>query len=111
MSASMRPTRCPSRESAIARLTATVVLPTPPLPEPTATIFETPGSATGAGMLGAWAMRILLYKDRSFQMCCVHAAKQFENGPKQILQEEVEHHLIAALPLSRRPQGRRPQVR
>jgi len=30
----------------MARLTATVVLPTPPLPEPTATIFETPGKAT-----------------------------------------------------------------
>src|SRR5580698_3732121 len=50
MSASIRPTRWPSLESATARLTATVVLPTPPLPEPTATILETPGSATGAGM-------------------------------------------------------------
>jgi hypothetical protein len=27
-----------------------VVLPTPPLPEPIATIFETPGNATGEGM-------------------------------------------------------------
>src|SRR5271166_5212025 len=56
MSASMRPTRWPRRERAMARLTATVVLPTPPLPEPTATIFETPGSATGAGIFGAWAI-------------------------------------------------------
>ena len=36
----------------MARLTATVVLPTPPLPEPMATIFETPGKATGEGMAG-----------------------------------------------------------
>jgi hypothetical protein len=34
----------------MAKLTATVVLPTPPFPEPTATIFETPGKATGEGM-------------------------------------------------------------
>src|ERR1700678_4215789 len=63
MSASMRPTRWPSRESAMARLTATVVLPTPPLPEPTATILETPGRGTGAGILGAWAMVLLLPKN------------------------------------------------
>jgi hypothetical protein len=31
-------------------LTATVVLPTPPLPEPMAMILETPGNATGEGM-------------------------------------------------------------
>jgi hypothetical protein len=36
----------------MAKLTATVVLPTPPLPEPIATIFEMPGSATGEGMAG-----------------------------------------------------------
>src|ERR1700677_4804971 len=63
MSASMRPTRWPSRESAMARLTATVVLPTPPLPEPTATILETLGKGTGAGILGAWAMVLLLLKN------------------------------------------------
>src|SRR6201988_2454020 len=52
----MRPTRWPSFDSAIAMLTATVVLPTPPLPEPTAMIFETPGSATGEGMACEWAI-------------------------------------------------------
>src|SRR5665213_1102602 len=50
MSASISPTRCPIFDSAMARFTATVVLPTPPLPEPIATIFETPGNATGEGM-------------------------------------------------------------
>src|SRR5579863_4388286 len=56
MSASISPTRCPRRESAMARLTATVVFPTPPLPEPMATIFETPGKATGAGIACPWAI-------------------------------------------------------
>src|ERR1035438_6293913 len=50
MSASISPTRCPIFDSAMARFTATVVLPTPPLPEPIATIFETPGNATGEGI-------------------------------------------------------------
>jgi hypothetical protein len=44
-------------------LTATVVLPTPPLPEPIATIFETPGKATGEGM--AWECAII--SDYSFE--------------------------------------------
>ena len=39
----MMPTRLPHLASAIARLTATVVLPTPPLPAPTAMTFLTPG--------------------------------------------------------------------
>ncbi len=38
------PTRAPSFERATARFTATVVLPTPPLPAPTAITFFTPGS-------------------------------------------------------------------
>ena len=38
------PTRLPAFESASARLTATVVLPTPPLPAPTAMTFLTPGT-------------------------------------------------------------------
>src|SRR5215467_3184254 len=44
MSASIMPTRPPALASAIARFTATVVLPTPPLPAPTAMMFFTPGS-------------------------------------------------------------------
>ena len=46
MSPSMIPTRLPHFASAIARLTATVVFPTPPLPAPTAMMFLTP--STGA---------------------------------------------------------------
>src|SRR5258706_14216911 len=44
MSASMMPTVPPHFASAIAMFTATVVLPTPPLPAPTAITFFTPGS-------------------------------------------------------------------
>ena len=46
MSPSTIPTRLPRRASATARFTATVVLPTPPFPAPTAMTFFTPG--TGA---------------------------------------------------------------
>ena len=45
MSPSIIPTRLPACASATARFTATVVLPTPPLPAPTAITFFTP--ATG----------------------------------------------------------------
>ena len=45
MSPSMMPTLLPHCESASARFTATVVLPTPPLPAPTAMMFLTPGTA------------------------------------------------------------------
>ena len=43
MSASIMPTLPPHFASAMARFTATVVLPTPPLPAPTAITFLTPG--------------------------------------------------------------------
>ena len=46
MSPSRSATRLPRCASATARLTATVVLPTPPLPAPTAMTFFTP--STGA---------------------------------------------------------------
>ena len=56
MSASTRPTRLPLWDSAIARLTATVDLPTPPLPLATATILRIPGSlfpdGSGADAVG-----------------------------------------------------------
>src|SRR6266851_2208075 len=45
MSASSRPTRAPESWSDAARLTATVDLPTPPLPDPTAITCLTPGMA------------------------------------------------------------------
>ena len=48
MSASSSPTRSPCAASATARLTAVVDLPTPPLPEATATIVFTSGSSIGA---------------------------------------------------------------
>ena len=43
MSPSSRPTAAPAWASATARLTLTVLLPTPPLPEATAMMFLTPG--------------------------------------------------------------------
>jgi len=46
MSASSIATLAPSDLRASARLTAVVDLPTPPLPEATAIIFLTPGSAS-----------------------------------------------------------------
>src|SRR5580693_1601684 len=45
----MRPTLCPRLTNARARLTATVVLPTPPLPLATATRFFTPGMGWRSG--------------------------------------------------------------
>src|SRR5436190_8527971 len=44
MSPSSTPTRAPHFDSATARFTDTVVLPTPPLPAPTAITFLTPGN-------------------------------------------------------------------
>src|ERR1043166_303626 len=49
MSASMSPTRWPSAASAMARFTATVLFPTPPLPELTAMTRPSRGSSLGAG--------------------------------------------------------------
>src|SRR2546426_899362 len=49
MSASMRPTRRPWRASAAARFTETLDLPTPPLPEETASTLPRCGSSTGVG--------------------------------------------------------------
>ncbi len=52
------PTRAPILDKAMARFTATVVLPTPPLPAPTAITFFTPGSG-GLPCSGAVADRTL----------------------------------------------------
>ena len=49
MSASSRPTLAPSRARLTARLTATVVLPTPPLPEATAIVFLHSRDQSAAG--------------------------------------------------------------
>src|ERR1043166_2488367 len=49
MSASMRPTRCPARANATARLADTVDLPTPPLPDEIARTLPRCGSSTGVG--------------------------------------------------------------
>ena len=53
MSASSRPTRAPVWASATARLTLVVLLPTPPLPEATATTFLTLRQERGAAALAA----------------------------------------------------------
>ncbi len=50
MSPSIIATRPPAWLSAIARFTATVVLPTPPLPAPTAMMFLTPGTGAFPGV-------------------------------------------------------------
>src|SRR5665213_2863482 len=52
MSASMRPTRAPDRASDTARFTATVDLPTPPLPLDTAMTRPRFGRYTGVGAGG-----------------------------------------------------------
>src|SRR5262245_33774294 len=49
MSTSITPTRAPSSFSAAARLTATVDLPTPPLPDATAMTFLMPGARDSSG--------------------------------------------------------------
>ena len=54
MSASSRPARLPSRASATARLAASVDLPTPPLPLPTAMIRFTPGTIAGPACGVGW---------------------------------------------------------
>src|SRR5450759_528790 len=48
ISASRRPTLAPDLASATARLTLTVLLPTPPLPDATAMMFLTPGTSCSA---------------------------------------------------------------
>src|SRR3954470_13730040 len=56
MSASINPTRFPDCASVTARFTATVDLPTPPLPDETAMMRPSSGNGTGVGALGrGWA--------------------------------------------------------
>src|SRR5690242_21843402 len=52
-SASISPVLCPSRAREMARFTETVVLPTPPFPEPTAIRFFTPGIGS-LGICPGW---------------------------------------------------------
>jgi len=54
------PTRAPSAASASARLTVVVLLPTPPLPEATATMFFTPGSSCTPRCTAWLAMRVAI---------------------------------------------------
>src|SRR5712692_8007775 len=60
MSPSSSPTTAPRRASAIAKFTATVVLPTPPLPLATAIRFFTPGMGAACGPCGLGGMCSLL---------------------------------------------------
>src|SRR5690348_1787797 len=48
----MSPTLLPSFDRAMARFTASVVFPTPPLPDPIATMDFTPGIEVGGGGAG-----------------------------------------------------------
>src|SRR5437588_12947796 len=65
MSASSRPTACPSDCRARARLVATVDLPTPPLPLATATTCLTPGREIFGGGPPWGCMRVLRISDAS----------------------------------------------
>ena len=63
MSASSMPTVAPSAASASARLTAVVLLPTPPLPEATAMMFLMPGTSftprcTVCGTIFEWTLTL-----------------------------------------------------
>src|SRR5580765_6467070 len=79
MSPSMMPTLPPHCDSASARLTATVVLPTPPLPAPTAMMFLTPGTAArpAAGSTAS-RTRAHLHVDRG------HAGNLHHGGPRLV---------------------------
>src|SRR2546427_422994 len=55
MSASIRPTRWPSRASAAARFADTVDFPTPPLPLEIASTLPSPGISSGVGGAGGVA--------------------------------------------------------
>ena len=57
------PTLAPSAASASARLTAVVLLPTPPLPDATATIFFTLGSKATPRCTACAVMLVLILTD------------------------------------------------
>src|SRR5437899_12012064 len=63
----MMPTAWPSFASEMARFTETVVLPTPPLPEPTAIRFLTPGMGSLGGCPG-WLGVIRDYRSEMAEM-------------------------------------------
>ena len=66
MSQSSKPTRWPSRASETARLAATVLLPTPPLPLDTAMMFFTPGNKSGSSGRGACKVFVFISTVTSF---------------------------------------------
>src|SRR5687768_9954493 len=63
MSASRMPTDAPSRARAAARLAVTVDLPTPPLPDPTATMLRTLDRLGGTAGRDAGPLRASAMKD------------------------------------------------
>src|SRR5437763_9467920 len=71
---------------ATARFTATVVLPTPPLPEPIATMFSTPGNGCGAVCGEAfgcpWAKGNLSGRRWSFDYTCIGLNLFIEKVPE-----------------------------
>ena len=77
MSASIMPTRLPVRASAIARFTATVVLPTPPFPAPTAMTFFTPGigALPASGDTAALTCAVIVMSTSVTPASCMTAAR------------------------------------
>ena len=63
MSASSKPTEAPSAASANARFTAVVLLPTPPLPDATATMFFTFGSSATPRWAACATILVLMFTD------------------------------------------------
>ncbi len=86
MSASMMPTLLPHLASAIARLTATVVLPTPPLPAPTAMMFLTPGTScrVPSGADGFAHARAHLHVDRGHP-------RHLQHGRARLIAHQILH--------------------
>src|SRR5207302_1469992 len=85
-SPSSNPTLWPILLRAIARLTESVVLPTPPLPEPTAMMALTPGKGCGVGCCwpGCWELALIfrLYgEEQQSALSSQHSAFSIQQNP------------------------------
>ena len=80
MSPSSIPTRLPRCASATARFTATVVLPTPPLPAPTAMTFFTPGTGHARAVGDAGRAD----RGRHLDLDVRHAGHLQDGGPRLV---------------------------
>ena len=102
MSASSRPTLAPSAASASARLTAVVLLPTPPLPEATATMFLTLGSKC-TPRCTAWATIFCVTLTETFSTPATPLAAAISARRKRrnlalggVAEFDVERHVAAS---------------